>query len=233
MLLTLIFIVVTNMSVYNIPSHCELAVVLEQVVMLVFAPITLPFKYKTVVQDADDFWVNYCADCSLRATVCRVSGALSNGSCRLNHQPNSKNITATVQMPVPRHVLFFGGSDYLRFAYERPDGVLYAMRMSNIYGDGTWCSGGVDYNYRDPESIYSGYFNSIHNCDLSPSDYQEFIQGLVNGTRHMDYDSYTFEPEERYGAVQTVISNPSKIEWSSDQEQGFLRIRGARYAKIS
>jgi hypothetical protein len=135
-------------------------------------------------------------------------------------------------MPVPRHVLFLSDS-VLRFAYERSDGALYAMRMSNIYSDGTWCSGGIDYNYIDPSSIYKGYFNSIHNCDLSPSDYQEFIEGLVNGTRSMDYDSYRLEPEERWGATQAVIPNPKQIEWSNDQEQGFFRVRDNRYVKIS
>lgn len=220
---------------YPIPSHCELAVVLERAIMLVFAPITLPFKYKTTVQDADDFWVQYCADCTLRGSICRVSGALSNGSCKLGHKANSRVVTNTVQMPVPRHVLFFGMyEDSLRFAYERADGVLTAMLLSNIYSDGTWCSGGVSYNHRDPTSIYSGYFNSIHNHDLSPSDYPQFIEGLVNGTRSMDYDNSTFDPEDRWGDTKNIVANPSKIEWATTATTDFLRIgRGNYYAKVS
>ncbi len=219
---------------YSIPSHCELGVVLERAIMLVFEPITLPFKYKTEVQDADDFWVEHCIDCALRQTICTKTGALSNGSCKLGHRPNSRDIVITVQMPVPRHILFFGMDDEsLKFAYERPDGVLHAMRLSNIYGDGTWCSGGVSYNSKDPTSIYSGYFNSIHNHDLSPSDYQQFIEGLVNGTRTMDYDGCVFEPENRWGATKHVVAKPSKIEWSSTEQQEFFNIGYRTYAKIS
>lgn len=219
---------------YPIPSHCEVGIILERVVMLVFAPIVLPFKYKTTVQDADDFWIEHCMDCALRSTICKVSGALSNGTCRLNHRPNSKEIVNTVQMPVPRHVLFFGSyEDSLRFAYERPDGALYAMRMSNIYGDGTWCSGGVDYDSKDPTSIYSGYFNSIHNNDLSPRDYPEFIEGLVNGTRSMDYDSTRFDPEDRWGSTKNIVHRPSKVEWRTSAEEGYFNIGYRTYVKIS
>jgi hypothetical protein len=236
MLLTLIFIVVTNMLLckHNIPSHCEIAVVLERAIMLVFEPITLPFRYRTWEQNADDFWVEHCADCALRSTVCRVSGALSNGNCLLSHRPDGKSIVKTVQMPVPRHTLFFAVLDESpKFAYERPDGSLCAMRMSNIYGDGSWCSGGVDYDYRDPTSIYSGYFNSIHNNDLSPSNYESYIAGLVDGTRTMDYDSMTINPEERWGAVQNIVTKPSVIEWFNNLEENAHRIRGTGYVKIS
>ena len=219
---------------YPIPSHCELGIILERAVMLVFAPITLPFKYKATVQDADDFWVNHCADCSLRGYLCRVSGALSNGSCRLGHRANSRIVVHTVQMPVPRHILFFGMYDEsLKFAYERSDGKLVAMRMSNIYSDGTWCSGGVDYNHKNPTDIYSSYFNSVHNSDLSPSDYTQFIQGLVDGTRSMDYDSYTYEPEERWGSIKHMCQKPSRIEWSDNTEQDFVEIGYRTHVKIS
>lgn len=217
---------------YQIPSHCEFGIILDQAVMLVFSPIVLPFKYKVTVEDADDFWVEYCANCSLRGYLCRVSGALSYGTCKLGYEANSRTVVHTVQMPVPRHVLFMD-NDNLKFAYEHADGQLYAMRMSNIYSDGTWCAGRVNFNNKNPTSIYNGYFNSIHNQDLSPSDYAEFITGLVNGTRTMDYDSQIFKPELMWGTTKHIVQNPLTIEWSNYEQQDFFAVGYRTYVKIS
>lgn len=222
-------------SKYPIPSHCELGIILEEAVMLVFSPIVLPFKYKATVQDADDFWVDHCADCSLRGHLCRVSGALSYGRCILGHCVNNYTVVHTVQMPVPRHIIFLGMySERIKFAYERVDGQLYAMRMSNIFSDGTWCTGGIVFNDKNPTSIYNGYFNSVHNHDLSPSqDYPAFIAGLVNGTKTMDYDSDRFEPEQRWGTTKYIVQNPSTIEWSNNEQEGFFTIGYRTNVKIS
>ena len=221
---------------YPIPSHCELAVFLEQGIMLVFAPVTVPFRYKVEISDVDDFWSKYCGSCALRATICKKSGALSDGRCLANNEIKYETKVLTVQMPVPRHMLLFAlYREDLKFAYEKQDGELTAMRLSNIYYDGRWCHGGVDYCAIDPNDIYHKYFGTVHNHDLNSKkdNYGSYIKSIATGGEIEE--GIVFDPEYRWGATRHVVYQPSLIQWSDSQGEGFLKMEGQRYnyAKIS
>lgn len=222
-------------ATYPIPSHCEVAIVLEQGIMLVFAPIITPFRYKININNADDFWAEHCSTCALRTYVCKKTGALSAGYCALGNKIKKSTQVKTVQMPVPRHILFFTlYEESLKFAYEKSDGVLAPMKLSNIWSDGRWCDGDVDFNRINPTSIYTGYFSSIHNQDLTHTKpYGKYIEDLAAGRIDIEDEDFTFNPEKRWGSVRCVVENPRNIEWSSREEPEFLKIRGYDYAKIS
>ena len=221
------------MSLFAIPSHCEAAVVFDTAIMLVFSPIVIPFYYSTVESDAEDFFDKYCGDCSLRGTNCRISGAYSGGNCKLNNHVNRESVTRSVQMPVPRHVLFFGiYEEPVRFGYETTDGIK-ALRLSNIYPNGQWCRGDVRFMNRDPSAIYNGYFGSIHNHDLtSARPYKQYLKDLESGVRQIEEDEEIIDIG-RWGSARALIENPTRIEWAGVQDEGYLRIKGYDYAKIS
>lgn len=223
------------METFNIPSHVEGALLFERAIVFVFQPVTLPFRYESYISKANDFWMDKCSTCSLRYITCHRVGSSSH--CQMGFSTEVERIEKTVQMPIPRHFILLylnGEGDRLRFGYEKNPDELRALRLGNIYEGGRWCYGNVHYSWRDPMSFYGAYFNSLHNSDLnSCENYGEYVASVAENFNNIergnriDLTSYGRE-------FITAIPNPTQIQWSQTEEEGFQHYTYVGYyAKIS
>lgn len=217
---------------FEIPSHCATAVIFERAIMFIFEPIIVPFYYSCRKSDAEDFFVKHCLDCSLRAKACLKAGAINN-TCLLNKRVQSENIVASIQMPIPRHIMMLYSEGYdPKFGYETADGI-QPLRLGNISSGGRWCNGDVDYNDKSPSDVYNGYMQSIHNADLTDQDsttYPYYLQEVAQDFTTKICKGCAINPED-WGAILDVVQNPTSILWSSSQSTDYYE-QGYNYVKI-
>ena len=219
---------------YEIPQHCETAVIFEYVLMFVFEPIVVPFYYSAYKSDAEDFFVKYCLDCSLRGRSCHIAGAIANGSCKLRNCIQHEDTVESIPMPIPKHVLIlWAGGDSPSFGYETAS-CIKALKLGNIGGSGGWCNGDVSFNSKDPSSVYNGYMQSIHNCDLtnqSSDTYPDYLKTVAEDFTKIQ-SGYTIDPEN-FGDILNVIHKPTSILWSgATTETGYYKQGRNQYVKI-
>lgn len=215
------------MYTYDIPSHCSHAIVFDRALMFVFDPITLPFTFQTRSSDAEDFFVKHCLSCGLRVRYCNEFI----GNCKLYIKPKYVEGLKTIQMPYPTHMVIMqiSGSSYIRIVHEDGD-ALNPLRLGNIYDHGGWCYGDINLDYRDPTCIYRGFFNGIHNTDLTEfprSDttlYEEYLEKVAaNFLKHIERgDKINLS---NYGEVQVVYQQPRKITYHYDRIPNSYRVR--------
>lgn len=217
---------------YEIPSHCETAVIFKETIMFVFEPIVVPFYYSCIKSDAEDFFLKYCLDCSLRDKTCRRAGAINNG-CRLSRKVKSEDVVESLQMPIPRHfmVLYSNGNRPL-FGYDTVD-CIKPLRLGNIGRYGDWCNGDVAYNNKSPSSVYNGYMQSIHNRDLTNQDsttYPQYLKAVAQDFTKIQADS-VIDPKY-WGDMLNVVEKPRSIIWSSSPDTDYYQQGANYYVKI-
>ena len=220
---------------YNIPHHCSHAIVFQKAMMLVFDPITLPFTFQTRDSNAEDFWVDNCLSCGLRVGHCNNII----GNCILNKKPKCTEGQRTIEISYPTHVIImqiYDSSD-IKIGFDDND-CLYPMRLGNIYEAGSWCYGDINLDKKDPTAIYRGFFNGIHNTDLtefSRSDTREYEKYLVSVSQNfLSNIERTEEPISMhyYGDVIHIQEKPRKIEYMYNREPNSVPVKG-RYVIFS
>jgi hypothetical protein len=224
---------VLDMVSYPIPGHCESGIIFEEEIMLIFSPITLPFPFVDIESNADDFFTDNCLDCSLRSTACKSVGP--GGSCILGHEVKCKRINQTIQMSFSSHILTFGPNVAPRFLLPTDnDNYLAAMKLGNIYNNGEWCSGNVNYERKNPTSIYTGYMNSFHNNDLT--DYGG--EGYAKYVKQVSLDFTKIRKGRdpislnEWGKIRQIVHNPKTVHWQSDITDNYFYMRNSTYGLL-
>ena len=204
------------MTIYRFPSHCSHAVVFRHAMMLVFEPIQLPFYFQTRTSDADDFFVDRCLSCGLRVTHCNNLI----GGCVFNYKPKFTDDIKSVEISYPTHMIFMqmDFTSDIKIGFEYQD-VIKPILLGNIYSGGVWCSGDIKFNNKDPVSIYTGFFNGLHNTDLTEFDrfntieYENYLNNVASDfLKYIEIPKLNIDPKS-FGDIRHVQERPKSIAY--------------------
>lgn len=215
----------TNIQTIEHYQGCALSVNNPTKIMFFFSSFINYFKYR--VRDAEAIYEKACLNnCPyLQFGLCdgdirRILTRQNSRNCLKGYSYNSNDVKVETFTPikVPPHIMkidSYAGNVYFFFIYR--DFFMFPYKIANIYSDGRWCKGSVSVNLNDPLDVYTGFFSSEKNPDLSISDlpFDAWFQAISNDPNHF------IKAIQDYGVQGEYLGNLKK-SGSSNREEYYL-----------